>query len=108
MTPYRPLPVLPVRKPMAVCAWTEVHPSTIAEKRAHCEATIVYGTPRPPLERNRTIVDTTDFMIGTPGEGSEVLRSGAWSTLRYARRCGKKIVIVFPDGSVRIRKAVAQ
>lgn len=48
--------------------------------------------PQPPLVRNRVIVAKSDVLIACP-EGSEVLRSGTWATVRYARQAGIKIVI---------------
>jgi hypothetical protein len=49
-----------------------------------------------PLERNHDIVDQTDFMIAAPFTESEVLRSGTWSTIRYARKQGKEVYIFTP------------
>ena len=54
---------------------------------------------RPPLVRNRTIVDECEVLVACPS-GPEVVRSGTWSTIRYARKVGKPVIIVFPDGSV--------
>ena len=48
------------------------------------------------------IVDESDFLIGTPKGFCEELRSGTWSTIRYARKKGMEITIVYPDGSVKI------
>ena len=48
------------------------------------------------LVRNHDIVDETDMMLATPGECEEVLRSGTWATIRYARRMKKVVEIVFP------------
>ncbi len=54
---------------------------------------------RPPLDRNRTIVDECEVLVACPA-GPEVTRSGTWSTIRYARRIGKPVVIIYPDGTV--------
>lgn len=51
-----------------------------------------------PLDRNRDIVNGCDLLIACP-RGPEERRSGTWSTVRYARKQGKRIVIVWPDGS---------
>ena len=70
-------------------------------KRAFCK----YGverTPKPYVERNHDIVDESDYLIATPGEYKEQLRSGTWSTIRYARKKKKKIVIIYPDGAVEM------
>jgi hypothetical protein len=53
----------------------------------------------PYLDRNRAIVDTTALMIAAPRGRAEELRSGTWSTIRYARQARRWIIIVWPDGS---------
>lgn len=60
---------------------------------------IVYRA-KPYLERNQDIVDSSHLLIGTPKEMTEALRSGTWSTIRYARRLRRPIHVVWPDGSV--------
>ena len=60
---------------------------------------IVYP-PKPYLERNHDIVDNSAALIATPKEMNETLRSGTWATIRYARRQGKPVYIVWPDGTV--------
>lgn len=55
--------------------------------------------PKPPLDRNKDIVNDIDILVACPS-GLEVHRFGTWSTIRYARRSKKPIVIVWPDGSV--------
>jgi hypothetical protein len=52
---------------------------------------------KPPLERNKDIVVASEIMIACP-EGEEVVRSGTWSTIRYAKK-RRPIVIVMPDGT---------
>lgn len=54
--------------------------------------------PKPYLARNRNIVDETTNLIAMP-KGSEEVRSGTWSTVRYARSLGRKIAIIYPDGT---------
>jgi hypothetical protein len=66
-------------------------PSLRASNHAHGE--------KPPLDRNRDIVDAADILVACT-KGSEELRSGTWSTIRYARKCGKPIVIFWPDGTM--------
>lgn len=77
---------------------TIAHPPTVATKRAFKTASVT-RKPRPYIERNRRIVDESDEIIATPAEFEEQLRSGTWSTVRYARRTGKPVTIIFPDGS---------
>jgi hypothetical protein len=54
---------------------------------------------KPPLVRNRDIVDAADLLLACP-DGPERWRSGTWSMVRYARRIGKPVVIIWPDGRV--------
>jgi hypothetical protein len=56
-----------------------------------------------PLLRNRDIVDNGDELVACPlilpKNAGEVLRSGTWATVRYARNKGRTIHFVWPDGS---------
>ena len=56
---------------------------------------------KPPLERNRDIVEATDVLVAAPETAEEQLRSGTWATIRYARKLGRPVYLVMPDGSVR-------
>lgn len=56
--------------------------------------------PKPPLERNRAIVDACETLIACPKGMAEEQRSGTWATVRHARKRGKQILIVWPDGTV--------
>lgn len=80
---------------------------------------VVHGHPGPdsvpPIEcvwiwpvekhliRNRRIVESTDKLIAVPNTFEEVLRSGTWSTIRYAMKLDKPVIIIFPDGSDKRR-----
>jgi hypothetical protein len=77
---------------------TVLHPPNNPSKRAFNRAAIVRQN-KPYLERNHDIVDETDMLIATPGEFNEQLRSGTWATLRYARKLGRPIIIIWPDGT---------
>lgn len=57
---------------------------------------ITWAAPAPYPVRNRAIVDESQLLIGTPRERKEVLRSGTWSTIRYARATALGSIIVFP------------
>ena len=81
-----------------------IHPPSDDKKRAFCDYSlpVVSREPKSYLERNRDIVDEgIDGLIATPKEASEVRRSGTWATVRYARSVGRRIWIVFPDGTFR-------
>lgn len=51
------------------------------------------------LERNRDIVNNIDKLYALP-EGPETLRSGTWSTVRYAKKINKQVCIISPDGGI--------
>jgi len=50
----------------------------------------------PYLVRNQHIVDETEGIVACPAQSHEILRSGTWSTIRYARVRSKPISIIFP------------
>lgn len=50
----------------------------------------------PFLQRNKHIVDACDVLIATPFEREERLRSGTWSTWRYAKEQDKEIELILP------------
>lgn len=76
------------------------HPPIDGRRRAYC----TYDEerePKPFLERNRDIVrDGVDGLIACPGGFVEEWRSGTWATVRCARKLGRRIWIVRPDGRV--------
>lgn len=73
----------------------EIHPPQDESKRAFCGGDKVWPA-RPYLARNRTIVFCCDELVAAPKTRAEELRSGTWSTVRAARRCGKPIHMVWP------------
>lgn len=76
---------------------TVSHPGDIPPLRAYKVATET-REPKPCLVRNRDIVDETEILIAAPSTDAEVIKSGTWATVRYARKAGRKIYIVNPDG----------
>jgi hypothetical protein len=52
------------------------------------------------MERNRKIVDVVEVLLAVPFEDAEVLRSGTWATVRYARRVRRTTVIIRPSGVI--------
>lgn len=75
------------------------HPPDNSSKRAFAFADEVRPA-LPYLTRNKNIVHACQELIATPYEADEQLRSGTWSTVRYARRLGKPVHVILPDGSV--------
>lgn len=70
----------------------EIHPPSDAKKRAWCTSIMVHA-PKPYLERNHDIVDACDLLIACPA-GPEVMRSGTWATIRYARKTGVPVIVL--------------
>lgn len=84
-----------------------IHPPDNDGKRAFCqfhEGALRH--PKPYLERNKVIVDQSHVLIATPKTAEEELRSGTWSTVRYARKQGKKIYLILPDGAIKMEDHV--
>lgn len=79
---------------------TYIHPPIDGKYRAFCIGNFIYEK-KEYLERNKKIVDETDILIAFPSEKEEQLRSGTWSTIRYARKQGKEIYIIFPNGETK-------
>jgi hypothetical protein len=79
--------------------WIVGHPPTNAALRADllCDE---MRTEKPYLTRNKNIVDETIALIAAPAEMEEQPRGGTWSTVRYARRQGKAVVLILPDGTI--------
>ncbi len=78
--------------------FTTGHPPDNDKYRAHCEVGYQWS-PLPYLDRNKMMVDQCQILVATPGQKEEQLRSGTWATIRYARVLGRKVVMVYPDGS---------
>ena|SRR5262245_14670176 len=78
-----------------------IHPPTDGKLRAYCDAlgTPIKGgvleAPRPYLTRNRDIVQSSAVLVAVPSR-DEIVRSGTWATVRYARECGMPIYLIFP------------
>lgn len=79
-----------------------IHPGDIVNQRAWCESPNVH-LPKQTLLRNADIVEAGHVLFAAP-EGPETQRSGTWSTIRRARKVGKPICVVWPDGKVTKEK----
>lgn len=71
-----------------------IHPPANPRLRAYCSGTVLPA--KGYIARNHDIVDSTDVLVATPKEADEVLRSGTWATVRYARKVGKTVWIALP------------
>lgn len=65
---------------------TLAYPCNIPSQRAFTQGNAKVFDVKPPLTRNKDIVNAVEMMIGMPS-GAEHLqpRSGTWATIRYAR-----------------------
>lgn len=88
---------------MRECDGIIIHPSNIPGKqmRLASDAKLMWvHAPRTPLERNRSIIQDSDRMLATPKEDRMVIRSGTWTTIRYARDAKRPLCIVDRFGHV--------
>ncbi len=74
-----------------------IHPPSDNKARAYCVSEYILPE-KQYLDRNRDIVNETDVLIAFPSSEIEELRSGTWSTIRYAKKINKKIILVYPNG----------
>lgn len=76
---------------------------TVLRSRNGSKVTIMPA--RPALDRNRDIVNFSDLLLALPGQKTEMLRSGVWATVRFARKKWHhdldRILVVTPDGALR-------
>lgn len=75
-------------------------PCVLLDQRAHTKEGICIAEPEQPLDRNKKLVDDGEILVATPAGMDEEQRSGTWSTIRYARKVEKPIIIIFPNGHV--------
>lgn len=84
-----------------------IHPPLDPKARAFCHREMFrddYTLKREDdyLPRNQNIVNASERMLALP-DGPEKLRSGTWSTIRYAVRIGIPVEICYPDGTTEVR-----
>lgn len=73
-----------------------VHPPTNPALRANRRG-IINHPAKLYIERNHDIVDGCEVLVATPKTNIERQRSGTWSTIRYARKTGKRYYIINPN-----------
>lgn len=74
-----------------------VHPPINKTKRAFCKGDVIYE-PKLYLVRNAHIVSAATILAAAPEHMHEELRSGTWSTIRRARKYGKEVRMLWPQG----------
>lgn len=75
------------------------HPPTNNSARANLASDHTLD-PLPYLERNKAIVQASAVLLACP-DGPERVRSGTWSTVRYANELTRPVAIILPNGSCR-------
>jgi hypothetical protein len=73
------------------------HPPTDPSKRAYAPYDVEWPA-KPYLVRNQEIVDASEVLIAAPKSKTEEVRSGTWATIRYARKLGRDLYIIWPNG----------
>lgn len=77
-------------------------PCTFDSMRAHC--TEALQEPKPPMQRNRDIVQHCAKIIACPPNKERIKKgSGTWATIGFAEKAGKPLAIVYPDGTCEIK-----
>lgn len=74
------------------------HPPSDPKKRAR-KFVDEWREEKPYLARNKDIVSETEVLVAAPAQGVEQLRSGTWSTVRFARKLRRKIVLIATNGA---------
>jgi predicted Rossmann fold nucleotide-binding protein DprA/Smf involved in DNA uptake len=77
-----------------------IYPPIDERFRAHCIIgnVLIADAPRDYMTRNRNIVNACEHLLVVPESAVELLRSGTWSTYRYARKVHKQFTIITPGG----------
>jgi len=75
-------------------------PCNLNSQRAFTKEGECIAEPEPPLDRNKKLVDDGEITVAVPGEDFEEVRSGTWATVRYSKKSGKPVIIIWPNGHV--------
>ena len=74
-----------------------IHPPTKRIMRAYCGDGAIILPPMDYLARDEAIVNASRFMFAAPKSDKEERRSGTWYTVRYARKMGKRVILLNRD-----------
>jgi hypothetical protein len=92
---------------------TVAHPPVDEKQRAFTKSDEV-REPKEYLARNHDIVGESTVLVAAPrqknvrqpdGTWKPVPYSGTWATIRYAEVEGRKVIIVWPDGTREVKDA---
>lgn len=87
--------------PYPTCVVTQWPCSEKGSMRAWLDADITMPL-MAPLKRNKVIVHSVEILVACPQTADEMLRSGTWSTIRYACKRGVPVYRISPDGSYHV------
>lgn len=86
-----------VREVCGLSVFIAVYPSNASTRAPIPRDADFVAVAEHPLERNKKIVkDGKDTLIAAPFEMREVLRSGTWATIRFARQVHVPIFYAWP------------
>lgn len=77
-----------------------IHPPIDPKYRAWCVGDYMWEE-KDYLKRNEDIVNNSDVLIACP-RGTEEVRSGTWSTIRFAVKLRKTVIIINREGLIEI------
>jgi hypothetical protein len=77
-----------------------IHPPAHKELRSFCEGYKKCHEPKSYISRNKDIVNDTDIVIAMPDTLSESFKSDTWSTIRYAKKYLRPLVVIMLDGTI--------
>ena len=88
---------------MRIWSTIVVHPPLDNKRRAFCsgEAHTVLVEKHYKARNNDIAIAGIDGLIATPKETIMQVRSGTWATIRYARALNRRVIIVYPDGTIK-------
>jgi hypothetical protein len=76
------------------------HPGLSSHQRANSKYNDIVLPRQDYQVRNRYIVKLSQILLAFPRGPLEEIRSGTWSTVRYAKRENSKLIIIGPDGEI--------
>lgn len=81
-----------------VDAYIIAHPGNIKNMQANCVVNDLIMPWSDTLVRNRFIVNHSSLLLAFPATTHQIAHSGTWSTIRYAKKQSKPVLIISPDG----------
>lgn len=84
--------------------YTVCHPPIKSRTRAFTTPNDEVRPQYDYITRDHHIVDESQFLIGVSKSMTELIRSGTWTTIRYARKKNKPILILWPDGFMTLER----